>query len=111
MIINPLIIKVFKPLNIPVVFCEYTGESDKYIVFSTTGQYNDEYSDDEANFERINIGLNYYYKNPEDIVLINDINRILKENKFKIISQKDVIKNGSDYFNRSYYLSYTSSLN
>ncbi|HFC9286527.1 hypothetical protein PTM93_06085 [Clostridium perfringens] len=90
MLINPLIIKILKPLEIPVALLKYNGSSTKYIVFSTTNQKFDSFYDDEANSEIINVGLNFYYTNVEDMALIEKIKTILKENNFTIISSRDV---------------------
>ncbi|WP_415335545.1 hypothetical protein [Clostridium perfringens] len=90
MLINPLIIKILKPLEIPVALLKYNGNSTKYIVFSTTNQKFDSFYDDEANSEIINVGLNFYYTNVEDMALIEKIKTILKENNFTIISSRDV---------------------
>ncbi len=110
MIINKKIVEIFKPLNIPVKFMEYKGGADKYIVFSTTGDRDDIPVDDENMFQIINVGMNYYYKNPEDMMLIEDIKKILKENNFKIISSQDIHQNGSDYYNRTFYTRYVNEI-
>ena len=104
MIINKNIIQMFSVLKIPVTFMEYKGSEDKYIVFSTTGQIDSNFQDDNYNSETVNVGLNYFYKNPEDMAFIDSINTILRENDFKIISSRDVKVQGSEFFNRAYFL-------
>lgn len=110
MIINKKIIQALKPLNIPISFMEYKGNENKYIVFSTTNQSDSWFYDDKATNEIVNVGLNYYYKNAEDMLLIEDINMLLKKNGFKITSQRDIHKVGTEFYNRAYYLKYVSNL-
>ncbi|WP_032118890.1 MULTISPECIES: hypothetical protein [Clostridium] len=109
MIINKKIIEIFKPLKIPCVFMEYNGQAERYLVFSTTNQANSEFADDNAMAEKINVGLNYFYKKPEDMMLIEEINKVLKDNNFSIASQRDIHKNGTDFYNRSFYLEYKNN--
>ncbi len=108
MLINQKIIEALKPLNIPVAFCEYKGDASKYCVFMTTYDGEALYYDDVANSQLLRVSLNYYYNNPKDMQLIEDIKRLLKSSNFVIISSQDIHANGSGFFNRAFYIKYTN---
>lgn len=98
--INSKVISALDSLNIPVHFMKYAGDEEKYIIFQTVDIENSKIYDDDIHGEVIDVSLIYWYKNPRDIIITNEIKRVMKENNFTRVEEKDLIDD--DYFGRSY---------
>lgn len=106
--INGKIVQALKPLSIPVNFMEYSGSSNAYIIFSTTGANDTNYQDDESTAELTRVGLTFWYKDISKVTLINEIKGLMKSNGFKKLTERDVKDDG--YFGRAFTFSYFEEL-
>lgn len=106
--INGKIIQALKPLNIPVNFMEYSGSSNAYLIFSTTGANDINYQDDKSTAELTRVGLTFWYKDISKVTLISEIKKLMKVNGFKKLTERDVRDNG--YFGRAFTFSHLEEL-
>ena len=91
--INSKVIYALDSLNIPVHFMKYDGDEEKYIIFQTVDIENSKIYDDDIHGEVIDVILIYWYKNPRDTIIINemDVNYVQKDVKIKKTQYKDKI--------------------
>lgn len=94
--INKTIREVLKPLRIPTYYMECSEKTDKYIIFNVYNEQDTDVFDNENISETYYITLNYWYSNPDDIVLYKEIKRLLKQANFKFDGSSD-IKDGPYY--------------
>lgn len=97
--INKKIIETLKPLNIPVAYMSTGIQKDKYITFTVYNEKDTDRFDNRNLSETYYIALNYWYKNPGDIVLYKQIKQLLKDNKFRFDGGND-LKDG-DYYGKN----------
>lgn len=89
--INELICKIMKGLNIDCYYLEANCKKDKYVIFSiyNENRLDQNLYDDDYIATTYNIQLSYWYKNPNDINLYEDIKNKMKENGFYLKSVLD----------------------
>ncbi|RDY29760.1 hypothetical protein CHL78_000900 [Romboutsia weinsteinii] len=98
--INSKIIETLQPLNIPIHWMEYSGDNEEYLIFQTNNQDDINYSDDIASNENIEIGLIYWFKSPAGASKIDEIKRLMKEEKFIKLNERDM--KSDDFYGRSF---------
>lgn len=98
--INSEIIETLQPLNIPIHWMEYSGDDVEYIIFQTNNANDINYSDDIASNENIEIGLIYWFKSPAGASKIDEIKRLMKEEKFIKLNERDM--KDEDFYGRSF---------
>ena len=91
---NSKILNVLKDI-VPVFYQETKQKSDKYIIFSYYDEKDSMFYDDANLSETYYITINYWYKNPSDMMIYKQIKNILKSNGFIFDGSSD-IKDG-DY--------------
>lgn len=98
--INSKIIEILQPLNIPIHWMEHSGDDVEYIIFQTNNANDINYSDDTASNENIEIGLIYWFKSPAGASKIDEIKRLMKEEKFIKLNERDM--KDEDFYGRSF---------
>ncbi|MGL5642207.1 MAG: hypothetical protein ACRDDM_08060 [Paraclostridium sp.] len=100
MMINSKIIETLQSLNIPIHWIEYSGDDVEYIIFQTNNQDDINYCDDIASKENIEIGLIYWFKSPAGASKIDEIKKLMKQNNFIKLNEKDM--KDEDFYGRSF---------
>lgn len=103
-LINKIIIDVIKSLGIKCYFMEAANPGDKYVLFNTFLERDTDILDNKSMSTTYYIQLNYWYKNPVDVVLYKQIKETMKTNGFKYDSCKDS-KDG-DYYCKAFDFKY-----
>ncbi|CZR95559.1 MULTISPECIES: hypothetical protein [Clostridioides] len=82
--INELICRIIKSLNIDCYYLEANCKKDKYVIFSIYNESELEKNLYDDNYIAItyNIQLSFWYKNPQDAILYQEIKNRMKENGF-----------------------------
>ncbi len=106
--INSKIIETLEPLNIPTHWMEYSGEDVEYIIFQTNNADDINYSDDIAYKENIEIGLIYWFKTPAGASKIDEIKRLMKQNNFIKLNERDM--KDDDLYGRSFRYRFVKDL-
>lgn len=86
---NSKIISLIKDI-VPIYYQETTQKHDKYCVFSYYDEGDGMFYDDTNLSETYYITLNYWYKNPVDMMLYKQIKNILKSNGFTFDGASDL---------------------
>lgn len=80
--VDDLINKALKELNILIEYMDTKTYEDRYIVYSIYENKEIDVFDDESEAELIYINFNFWYKKKEDYKLIKEIKKLMKENGF-----------------------------
>lgn len=96
--INKKIVDILKDL-VPIYYQETSTKPDKYIIFSIYDEQDSMFYDDTNLSETYYITINYWYKNPSDLMLYKQIKNILKSNGFIFKGSSDL--QGGEYFGKN----------
>lgn len=94
--INNKIVSILKDIS-PVFYQRTSSKLDKYIIYSIYDEEDTMIYDDINLAEGYYITINYWYKNPSDIVLYKKIKEKLKSNGFTFEGSSDLEKDGEYY--------------
>jgi len=86
---NSKILNLLKDI-VPVFYQETKQRYDKYIIFSYYDEKDSMFYDDANLSETYYITINYWYKNPSDMMIYKQIKNILKSNGFIFDGSSDV---------------------
>ena len=86
---NSKILNLLKDI-VPVFYQETKQKPDKYIIFSYYDEKDSMFYDDANLSETYYITINYWYKNPSDMMVYKQIKNILKSNGFIFDGSSDV---------------------
>ena len=102
---NKKIIEALKPLKIDLEFLEYTGNKNEYMIFSTYGDKEAFFSDDDKEAFQGSISLSYWYKNSSGYDNIDKIKQAMKTAGFFLVDATDLKENG--FFGKNFIFNYT----
>lgn len=96
--VNSKIVDILKDIA-PVFYQKTSSKLDKYIVYSIYDEEDTMIYDDVNLGEGFYITINYWYKNPSDIVLYKKIKGSLKSNGFIFEGSSDL--QDGEYFGKN----------
>lgn len=94
---NKKIIDILKPLNIPVRYVEYSGDSDCYAIFTIYSETENNFSDDSEGSVVYDLSINLWFKSSKYIDTYKEIKRLMKANGFIFNDVTDLGKDESYY--------------
>ena len=96
---NSKITSLLKKIVPDIYYQETTQRHDKYCIFSYYDEKDSMFYEDTNLSETHYITINYWYKNPSDLMLYKQIKNILKSNGFTFDGASD-LKEG-DYYGKN----------
>ncbi|MEG2246424.1 hypothetical protein [Clostridium sp.] len=89
--INKIIKDLLKDICPDIHYQKASNKTDKYIIFSIYDEEDTMIYDDNNLSETYYITVNYWYKNPSDIVIYKKIKEKLKSNGFTFDGAADLV--------------------